>query len=210
MIETVIEAKGRCHILDLGGTDYYWNLQQDLLKKFGNKIHIYMVNIEENQIVKGLSSRYTTMFGDITRAETYAKVDFDLIHSNSAIEHVGGWKLVKLMADCIKATGRPYFLQTPNYWFPLEPHFRFVGWQWLPESWRASLLLSKSRGFFAKADDYEEAMMHVEGVKLLTSRQLQVLFPGARIQAERLGPFIKSLMVINDMNTSTSSLPATA
>jgi hypothetical protein len=201
MIDETLAAKGRCHVLDLGGTRDYWQIHDDVLAAYGDKLHIFLVNLEETTDPVQHLARYTAILGDITRPETYSLVDYDLIHSNSAIEHVGGWTAVKLMADCMKASGRPYFLQTPNYWFPLEPHFRFVGWQWLPESWRASLLTAKSRGFFRKALDYEEAMMHVESVKLLTLDQLRHLFPGARIDREWLGPFIKSFMAINDSGT---------
>jgi hypothetical protein len=205
MIESVVSEKGRCHILDLGGTDYYWQVQQDALMEFGDKLHIYLVNMDELPGETMPSSQFTLLVGDITKPEIYSTVDFDLIHSNSVIEHVGNWTSIKLLADCIKATGKPYFLQTPNYWFPLEPHFRYVGWQWLPESWRASLLVSKKRGFFAKTTNYEEAMYHVESIKLLTAEQLQILFPEANLKKEWLGPFVKSFMAISTKNSLAHS-----
>jgi hypothetical protein len=198
LIEQNISQKGRCHILDLGGTDYYWKLHKDLVENFGNKLHIYLVNTEENAEVSHLGPQFTPIMGDINVAETYSLVDYDIIHSNSVIEHIGAWPVIKQHARWILETRKPFYLQTPSYWFPLEPHFRFLGWQWLPESWRAAMLRSKSRGFFPKAQNYEEAMMHVESIKLLTSSQLRLLFPEARIAREWLGPFVKSYMVIFD------------
>lgn len=205
MIERSVHETGRCHILDLGGTDYYWDLHEDILARYGDKVHVYLINLEGAADGEGNTSRYTTIYGDITQIKTYHLVDFDLIHSNSVIEHVGNWAAVKKVADYVIASGKPYFIQTPNLWFPVEPHFRFVGWQWLPESWRAALLFSGPRGFFAKAKTYEEAMMHVESIKLLTSGQLEELFPAARIDREWLGPLVKSFMAVDPVGSAVTA-----
>jgi hypothetical protein len=197
MIDAAIAAHGRCHILDLGGTDYYWNLQEDVLSAYGDKLHIYLVNLEPPPTDAPLSSRYTVLTGDCTLAETYSMVDYDLIHSNSVIEHVGSWGKITQMTDCIIASGKPYFVQTPNHWFPLEPHFRFVGWQYLPESWRAWMLTKRSIGFFPKAQSYAEAIKNVEDIKLLTSGQMKILFPRAQIMREWFGPFVKSFVAVD-------------
>ena len=33
-----------------------------------------------------------------------------------------------------------YWVQTPNFWFPIEPHFLMPGWQWMPRAVRTELL----------------------------------------------------------------------
>jgi hypothetical protein len=54
----------------------------------------------------------------------YRDKEFDIAFSNSVIEHVGNDLRIRQMADEVRRVGRNY-LQTPNYYFPLEPHFFF-------------------------------------------------------------------------------------
>ncbi len=194
MIETVIGRKGRCNILDIGGSKYYWDLNIDYLKSRFGKIKITMSNLEKVDVDLKEAATFNYVAGDAMKIETFHG-DYDLIHSNSVIEHVGSWNKVRTMADNIKDIGLPYYVQTPNYWFPVEPHFRTVGFQWLPLDVRARMLLRRKRGFYT-ASSFDEAMEEVESINLLTRGQLGVLFPDAEIRSERLGPFTKSFMVM--------------
>jgi hypothetical protein len=119
-----------------------------------------------------------------------------MVFSNSVIEHVGAWPAVRAMARSIVGSGKPYYVQTPNFWFPIEPHFRFLGWQWMPESWRAALMLRRQRGFRKKSESYDDAMAEIESVKLLTKRQMRELFPGAVVHTEWFAALPKSFMAI--------------
>ena len=42
-------------------------------------------------------------------------MDYDLIHSNSVIEHVGRWKDIRDMARHIEQGAKPYFVQTLKF-----------------------------------------------------------------------------------------------
>ena len=57
---------------------------------------------------------------------------FDVVFSNSVIEHVETYENQRRMAAEIRRVGRRYFVQTPNRHFPLEPHFLVPGFQLLP------------------------------------------------------------------------------
>lgn len=196
LISGQIALKGSCRILDIGGTEYYWALNSEFIAAHSGKIRIVLVNYGDPADVKLGNDYVDRLSGDATKPDVYGATEFDLIHSNSVIEHVGAWPAIRSMANCILATGKPFYLQTPNYWFPIEPHFRFVGWHWLPESWRAALLMRGRRGFRGQSATFDEAMGQVESVKLLTGRQLRALFPGSEIRSEWFGPLIKSFMVI--------------
>ncbi len=198
MIEHSIAQNGRCHILDLGGSDYYWNLHLSSLDVFGDKIAIYIVNNELLTEPLQLDPRLIWMFSDATNPATYADVDYDIIHSNSVIEHVGPWDKIAAMARLIEATGKPYFVQTPNFWFPLEPHFRSIGWQFLPMTWRAARLCARRCGFYQRSANYNEAMQIAESIRLLSGGEMQRLFPQAQIRKEWFGPLVKSVMAVSD------------
>ena len=46
IIDLVIKNKGRCTILDIGGTEYYWNINNEYINHNRNNIKIYIVNID--------------------------------------------------------------------------------------------------------------------------------------------------------------------
>ena len=87
-------------------------------------------------------------------------------------------------------------MQTPNYWFPYEPHFRFPGFQWLPVSMRVWLMTKMRLGFFARQTSKEEARFHVESIRLLGASEVRTLFPDAKIEFEHVAGLAKSIMAI--------------
>ncbi len=114
------------------------------------------------------------------------------------IEHVGSWANMSAMAGEVRRLAPRYYVQTPNFWFPLEPHFRTVGWHWLPEQVRCSLLMWRGFGFRQRAASVDEAMRSIQGCALINRRQMTALFPDARIVDERIYGVAKSLMAIRD------------
>jgi hypothetical protein len=64
---------------------------------------------------------------------------FDLVFSNSVIEHVGGHARRIGFANAVHAVADHHWIQTPNRWFPLEPHYLCPGLQWLPTGPRAGV-----------------------------------------------------------------------
>ena len=117
----------------------------------------------------------------------YRNREFPVVFSNSVIEHVPK-HLQRDFADEIRRVGERYFVQTPNRYFPIEPHYQLPLFQFLPERVRRALnrrfLLGwQERG---KWDD----------IHLLSARDLRRLFPDGEIHRERLFGLTKSLMVV--------------
>mgnify|MGYP000359708552 CR=1 FL=1 len=111
--------------------------------------------------------------GDACRLP-FADLAFDVAVSNSVIEHVGGWEDQKRMADEVRRVGKRYFIQTPNRWFPIEPHFLFPFFQFLPVVVRAWLLRRRKLGWMEKVADPVLARQTVESVRLLGPRQMNI------------------------------------
>lgn len=89
------------------------------------------------------------------------------------------------MADEMRRVGKYFYLQTPNYWFPLEPHYRLPLIQFLPVKVRAWFGLKWKMGYFTKVKDMDEAIETAECIVLLKKRELQELFKGTEIRKEK-------------------------
>jgi hypothetical protein len=119
---------------------------------------------------------------------------FDLCFSNSAIEHLGTLYDQLYMAREVRRVARGYFVQTPNKWFPIEPHFLLPGWQFLPAWARARMLMQRNIGCVGRVEDYRLAKATVESIRLLTVAEMKWLFPDGHILREQVGGMTKSIV----------------
>lgn len=177
-------------VLDIGGTRNYWDALHDLWSS--RKLDITIVNLGSETADDG---PYHIRAGNACALPEYSDNSFDIVHSNSVIEHVGHWAEMRAMAREVRRLAPHYYLQTPNFWFPLEPHYRTLFWQMYPESWRARMLMKKRRGFRGPVADWDTAMHNIQDVNLLTAGQLSALFPDGQIERERVFGLAKSLIV---------------
>jgi SAM-dependent methyltransferase len=115
------------------------------------------------------------------RAMPFADAEFDVAYCNSLIEHLARADRPRLAAE-IRRVARRWFVQTPNYWFPIEPHVLLPVFQFLPRG-----LQRRVRRFGVSGE---------EEIELLRRRDLEALFPDAEIVAERAGPLVKSWIAI--------------
>jgi SAM-dependent methyltransferase len=117
------------------------------------------------------------------RALPFADDEFEIAFSNSVIEHIVDPADRARYAAEIRRVARRYFVQTPNRFFPVEPHSLLPLVHLLPPGlgrrlWR----------FGVSTDPYQSA-------RLLGAKELRRLFPDAAIVRERVGPLTKSLVV---------------
>lgn len=190
MLERAAAAKPVVRVLDVGGSPAFWMGVEDLWRHL--PLEITMVNIGATEQVR---PPFHLLPGDACNLPDYADDSFDIVHSNSVIEHVGHWREMRAMAREVRRLAPHYFVQTPNFWFPYEPHFKTLFFHWLPEAVRAAMVLRKPRGWIA-VESFDQAMTEVQDVSLLTVRQMRELFPDARIARERIGPFTKSIVAV--------------
>jgi SAM-dependent methyltransferase len=114
----------------------------------------------------------------------FADGEFDVVYSNSLLEHVVEPERRRRAAGEIRRVGRRYFVQTPNRWFPVEPHALLPLVHWLP------------RPLGRRLWPLGVSPHPYEGTRLIGARELRELFPDARIVRERLGPLTKSLLAV--------------
>lgn len=190
----IMRDKGRVEILDLGGTETYWHIGRDFIREHRSRLHITLLN-NQHQVVsdRGL---FSTRRESAIDPGLLQEQRFDLVHSNSVIEHVGAWREFELFADNVRRLAPRYFVQTPNFWFPYEPHFRFPGFQYLPRRARAELLMRYRLGFFNRVASLEEAMDIVHHHRLLSTREMTKLFPDAQMHHEKWIGTSKSIMAV--------------
>jgi hypothetical protein len=182
--------EGHVEILDIGGTQQFWDL---MLGDDSADIRVTLLNIDHQQVS---SPRFVSAAGDARSLPQFATRSFDVVFSNSVIEHVGEYDAQRRMADEVQRVGRRYFVQTPNKRFPLEPHFLFPWFQYLPLRVRAWMVNHFDVGWYKRISDPAAARREVESIQLLTRRQFAALFPGARIHEERIAGLTKSFVAI--------------
>lgn len=191
LIDAIIEQKGTCRIVDLGGTQYYWDIAADYVA--ARPVEILLIN---KQAEVSRNQKIRTAPGDVTGLADYADQSFDLVHSNSVIEHVGDWSAMAAMAREARRLAPYHYVQTPNFWFPVEPHFRCAFFHWLPEPVRMRLVMRFSLGFAQRKETVHDAMQRVQSARLLDRRQMSALFSESDVISEKFFGLTKSLTAV--------------
>ncbi|MCL4803463.1 MAG: methyltransferase domain-containing protein [Anaerolineae bacterium] len=176
-------------ILDVGGTQGFWE-RMDFTDEPG--ISITLINLKPQPV---RYAGFTSIIGDATDLSVFSDDAFDVVFSNSVIEHVGGINEQSRMAQEVIRVGRRYFVQTPNYYFPIEPHYLFPGFQWLPLEVRAWLLNHFNLGWSKRKPTIAEARESVDSVRLLRKDELLTFFPHTNLYEEKLAGLTKSFVV---------------
>jgi ubiquinone/menaquinone biosynthesis C-methylase UbiE len=177
------------NVLDVGGTQLFWENMGFIDK---SDIKITILNISKIDIEY---PNFVSVVGDAREMKDFADNQFDVVFSNSVIEHVGTYKQQLQMADEIKRVGKTYFIQTPNKFFPIEPHFLFPLFQFLPLQIKILLIQNFNLGWCRKITDKQKAIETVNSINLLTKKNLKNLFPDALMFKEKLCGLTKSFIV---------------
>ena len=191
VVDQILAQNKCCRILDVGGSAQYWlRLGQQL---DWERTKVCLVNLTAaSTTFPGLEA----IVGDARRMNQFADFSFDVVHSNSVIEHVGRWDDMTSMAREVRRLAPRYFVQTPYFWFPIEPHARFPLFHWMPESWRYRIIMKRTCGFWQRQPDLGQAVKAIQSANMLDKKQMRVLFPDARIVFERFFGLPKSLIAI--------------
>jgi len=136
-----------------------------------------------------------SMKGDAREMREFADKEFDLVFSNSVIEHVGLYHQQRQMAQEVQRVGKRYYVQTPNRYFPIEPHVLLPLFQFFPFGLKVFILTHCRSPWGWKMASEQEAKNYIRAIRLLTEKELRNLFPGAKIYKEKFFGLTKSFMV---------------
>lgn len=173
-------------LLDVGGTPTFWAMRG---LSGAEDLEITCLNLEELPPVSGIRS----IVGDARDLSQFDDASIDVVFSNSVIEHVGGANSRIRMANEIRRVAKRYWVQTPNRYFPIEPHFVFPFFQFFPRGVGVWLLMHFDIGWSRRKTQRIAAQQVIDAIELIGERELRGLFPEARIYREKFYGFTKSL-----------------
>lgn len=178
------------HILDVGGTEDFW-VNRSYHKK--ENIKITLLNLKK---IITKYSNIKSIIGDATDLSSFKENHFNIVFSNSVIEHLHNFKNQQKMAKEVRRVGVYHFIQTPNKYFIIEPHFLLPLFQFLPKSIQY-LLLTKTKLSRGKKWNKEFAREYIQEIRLLSKKEMEFLFPNSKTKTERFLGMSKSYTLHN-------------
>lgn len=175
-------------VLDIGGLSSYWKNMDDAWIDTLN-ITILNLTIPDEKDNKN----FTYLAGDATNLITIENNSYDIVFSNSVIEHLYNYENQQKMAKEILRVGKHHYIQTPNKNFFLEPHYVLPFFQFLPKKIQL-FILTKTPFSRMKKWEFNEAKNYVDEISLLSIIQMKSLFANSSIYFERFFGLKKSII----------------
>jgi len=169
-------------ILDVGGTSSFW-------EKMAIRPQVTLLNVFEDK-----ASTFPQIVGSACSLP-FEDGAFDIVFSNSMIEHLETWENQVLAAREIRRVGKRYWVQTPSRYFPIDPHFLTPFFHWLPSTLQRRFIRFTLWAVISKPTP-DCCQTELRQIRLLDIRELRILFPDCRIITEKLFGMIKSCMAV--------------
>ncbi|MCX8996228.1 class I SAM-dependent methyltransferase [Rhizobiaceae bacterium BDR2-2] len=176
-------------VLDLGGQPMIW-------EPVDPSLDITILNLP-GIAQAAPHSHHTIRYveGDACNVTGYEDQSFDIVFSNSVIEHVGDERFRAAFAREVQRLGKSYWVQTPCKYFPIEPHNGMPFWWFYPASLRRFIVERWRR----KLPAWTEM---IDGTDIVSRKELERLFPEARVIVERFMGLPKSYIVFDNRAAS--------
>ena len=183
-------VSGETRILDVGGTPANW-LLADVRPR------VTLLNMPRGQ--ERAEAGFAFVSGDGCELP-FRDQSFEIVFSNSVIEHVGTLAQQRRFAQEVQRVGKLYWVQTPNRWFPIEPHLLTPLVHWIPRKLQRAWVTNWTVWDWVERpspDRREFYIQHfLDDIRLLTASELSALFPDAEILRERSFGWTKSLIAV--------------
>ncbi|MFT4177303.1 MAG: class I SAM-dependent methyltransferase [Luteolibacter sp.] len=186
--EALIKPNADDIVLDVGGYPATWISRPQITNRV-DCLNVHPVNWDSG---RHPNHRITTIVGDGCSL-SYENDSYDILFSNSVIEHVGDWNKQKAFASEARRVGQRIWVQTPAYECPIEPHFLAPFVHWLPIPIRRRVLRWLTLWGWMSKPTQDTIDKTISFTRLLSKKQVKALFPDCIIITERLwGIFPKS------------------
>jgi hypothetical protein len=176
-------------VLDLGGTAEAW------LRAPVRPASVHVVNLEPEPGLPAADWIRTDQADACDLPAHIASCSYDLVFSNAVLEHVGGHAQRIRFADTVHKMAPLHWVQTPYRYFPIEPHWLFPGFQFLPLATRARVSQHWPL-VYSKSKSWEEGLRAAMGVELISRSEMSIYFPTSAIASERVLGVVKALIAI--------------
>jgi SAM-dependent methyltransferase len=171
--------------LDVGGGGYPWDL-------LNPAAHITILNMSRPHTVPE-NTKWEFVIGDGTNLQ-YPDQSFDLVFSNSVIEHVGDFETQSRFAKEMLRVGKNIYCQTPNKWFPIEPHLIAAFIHWFPYPIARKLVRYGCIWGLVTKPSQQRIDEFLSTTRLLTLNEFKQLYPDCKIHLERFFGLTKSFI----------------
>lgn len=176
-----IKPNEHSKILDVGGTEAIW-----IGSGFENQVTLLNILFKQER-----NDKFNYVVGDACNMK-FSDGEFDIIYSNSVIEHVGNYERQTQFAKEVIRVGKSYWIQTPYKHFPIEPHFLFPLFQYLPPPIQRYIGMRWNYSHLKRNGD--DIIDELTRLRLLDLSEMKNLFPEANIVKEKYFGFIKSII----------------
>lgn len=182
-------ALNNMRVLDLGGTPDFWRSAPV------RPAYVTTLNLDDKYNPREPWLEHVVADACHLASLDSCAGDYSLVVSNSLIEHVGGFLRRKEFARVVMGAAPAHWIQTPDRYFPIEPHYLAPGFQFLPVKMRAAAIrhwpLAHER-VYTSADALAQALT----IDLIGTTELRHLFPESVIWHERIAGISKSIVAI--------------
>ena len=184
-------------ILDVGGDIDFWKMDKE------RKSHITFVN--PLLPLEALDEKQFSFIQGDGRHLPCSDKEYDIVFSNSTIEHVGTFEDQQRFADEIRRVGKRYWVQTPNRQFFLEPHLITPLIHYLPRKTQKNLIRYFTIWGLVTKPSKKRASEFIDSIRLLTRKEMESLFPDGSLYEERFLFWVKSFVAYKTSDVGRAS-----
>jgi hypothetical protein len=178
-------------VLDLGGAPIAWK------NALVQPAHVTCVNRQD--MSQDATATISVVTSDVfALPATTLRTNYDLVYCSSLIEHVGGPGKRKELAMIIQSICTDHWVQAPYRYFPIEPHWVFPFFQFLPLQTKAAISRHWDAGGYTAKQNRESSVELALEVDLPSVTEFRYLFPASELIIERLAGLPKSLIAVSN------------